>query len=78
MAWTPGDLYDGWDKIRHSVCEAMKHLPQETLRFMSFRATDAIIHQSASEVLDWLEHRDELPEFGWFVPPVRGLLRSLP
>jgi hypothetical protein len=66
MAWHPGEIYRAWEKIHHALHEAMKQLPPESLQFLSFRASDAIIRQSASHVLDWVEHRDTLPSWLWF------------
>jgi hypothetical protein len=77
MAWHPGDIWTAWAKIHHALYEAMKELPRESLQFLSFRASDATIRESASHVLDWLEHRDELPAFGWFVSPGLERLRCL-
>jgi hypothetical protein len=44
----------------------MKELPHETLQFLAFRAADPIIRHKAAEVLDWLENRKTLPDWGWF------------
>ena len=66
MTWHPGEIYTAWDKINHALNEAMKDLPPESLQFLAFRATDSIIRQKAAEVLDWLDHRDFLPDWGWF------------
>jgi hypothetical protein len=77
MSWHPGDIYKAWDIIHRGLYEAMKQLPRESLQFLSFRATDAIIRQSASDVLDWLEHRETLPAWGWFSSPALQRLRCL-
>jgi hypothetical protein len=69
MTWQPGDIYIAWNKIHHALNTAMKDLPPESLQFLAFRATDSIIRQKAAEVLDWLNNRDSLPDFGWFVTP---------
>ena len=66
MTWHPGRDLRAWEKINHSLCEVMKRLPRETLQFLAFRATDSIIRQKAAEVLDWLDNRDVLPDWGWF------------
>jgi hypothetical protein len=68
MSWHPGDIYRAWDEINHSLVAVMKQLPRETLQFLAFRAADPIIRQKASEVLDWLDNRSALPDWGWFVP----------
>jgi hypothetical protein len=68
MTWHPGEIYKAWDKIHHALYEVMKQLPHETLQFMAFRAADPIIRNSAATVLDWLNNRDTLPDFGWFAP----------
>jgi hypothetical protein len=77
MTWHTGEMYKAWEKIHHALYEAMKQLPPESLHFLSFRASDAIIRQSASHVLDWLEHRDTLPSWLWFSSPDEERLRSL-
>lgn len=77
MTWHPGDIYKAWAAIHNALYEAMKQLPDESLQFLSFRATDSIIRQSASHVLDWHEHKDELPSWGWFVSPALERLRRL-
>ena len=68
MTWHPGEIYKAWDKIHHALYEVMKQLPHESLQFMAFRAADPIIRNSAATVLDWLNNRDTLPDFGWFAP----------
>lgn len=68
MTWHPGKIYEAWEKINHSLCEVMKQLHPETLQFLAFRATDSIVRDKAAEVLDFLENRDVLPEWGWFLP----------
>jgi hypothetical protein len=75
MAWHPGEIYKAWEKIHHALYEVMKQLPRESLQFLSFRASDGTIRQSASHVLDWLEHRESLPSWGWFTPPDEERLR---
>jgi hypothetical protein len=77
MTWHPGEIYKAWATIRHGLYEAMRELPFESLQFLSLRATDAIIRQSALDVLDWLEHRDTLPSWGWFSSPYEERLRCL-
>jgi hypothetical protein len=67
MTWHPGEIHKAWDEINQSLCEVMKQLPRETLQFLAFRATDSIIRHKAAEVLDWLENRGVLPEWGWFL-----------
>jgi hypothetical protein len=78
MTWHPGEIYKAWEKINHALYEAMKQLPRESLQFLSFRASDATIRQSASHVLVWLEHRDALPAWGWFASSELEHLRWLP
>jgi len=78
MSWHPGDIYRAWDEINHSLCAVMKQLPRETLQFLAFRATDPIIRQKAAEVLDWLNNRDVLPDWGWFARPNAERLRCTP
>jgi hypothetical protein len=68
MTWHPGEVFTAWAKIHQALYETMKQLPRETLQFLSLRATDVIIRQSASDVLDWLGNRYALPDWGWFVP----------
>jgi hypothetical protein len=46
------------------VFEAMKELPRESLQFLAFRAADPIIRHKAAEVLDWLDKRETLPDWG--------------
>jgi hypothetical protein len=66
MAWHPSEIYAAWDRIHKALYEAMKELPHETLQFLAFRAADPIIRHKAAEVLDWLNNRDSLPDWGWF------------
>ena len=66
MSWNPSDVYRAWDEINHGLVAVMKQLPAETLQFLAFRASDPIIRQKAAEVLDWLNNRDVLPDWGWF------------
>jgi hypothetical protein len=66
MTWHPGDIYKAWAKIQHGLYDAMRQLPRESLQFLSSRATDAIVRQSATDVLDWLDNRETLPDWGWF------------
>jgi hypothetical protein len=75
MTWHPGEIYRAWNKIHHHLYEAMKDLPHETLQFLAFRANDAIIRQTAGEVLDWLNNREALPDWGWFVSAPAERLR---
>jgi len=74
-AWHPGDIYKAWGEIHRSLHDAMKRLPRESLQFFAFRASDGIIRQAASEVLDWLENRDTLPDWGWFGAQTEERLR---
>jgi hypothetical protein len=69
VTWHPGEIYKAWEKIHHALYEAMKQLPHETLQFLAFRAADPIIRNAAAGTLDWLNNRDALPDFGWFVAP---------
>jgi hypothetical protein len=64
--WHPGEIYRAWDKINNSLLGAMKELPHESLQFLAFRAADPIIRETAAEVLDWLNNRNSLPDWGWF------------
>jgi hypothetical protein len=66
MSWHPGEIYEAWERIHHVLVEAMKELPRETLQFLAFRAADPIIRIRAAEVLDWLNNREALPDWGWF------------
>lgn len=78
MGWQPGEIYKAWDEINRSLCEVMKKLPRETLQFLAFRATDSIIRHKAAEVLDWLNNRDALPDWGWFAQADARRLRCQP
>jgi hypothetical protein len=78
MSWHPGEIYKAWDEINHGLCEVMKQLPRETLQFLAFRATDSIIRHKAAEVLDWLNNRDALPDWGWFAQVGAERLRCQP
>jgi hypothetical protein len=78
MSWHPGEIYKAWDEINHNLCEVMKRLPRETLQFLAFSATDSIIRHKAAEVLDWLDNRDALPDWGWFVQAGAERLRCQP
>jgi len=73
--WHPGDIYRAWEKIHDALYEAMKQLPRESLQFLAFRAADPIIQRTAAEVLDWLENREALWDWGWFVAPDEERLR---
>jgi hypothetical protein len=53
----------------------MRELPRESLQFLAFRAADPIIRQTAAEVLDWLNNRERLPDWGWFGRPSEERLR---
>jgi len=75
MAWHPGEIYRAWAKIHHGLYGAMKELPVESLRFLSLRASDAIIRNAASDVLDWRNNRERLPDWGWFTPNREERLR---
>lgn len=66
MTWHPGEIYTAWEKIHRSLYETMKQLPRESLQFLAFRAADPIIQHTAAEVLDWLNNREILPDWGWF------------
>lgn len=76
--WHPGEIWKAWDKINHGLCEVMKELPRESLQFLAFRATDSIIRQTAAEVLVWLDNRDALPAWGWFIRGGAERLRCQP
>jgi hypothetical protein len=65
MTWHPGEIYKAWEEIHCSLYAAMRELPRESLQFLAFRAADSIIRQTASDVLDWLNNRDALPDWGW-------------
>jgi hypothetical protein len=78
MAWHPGELYRAWEKIHQSLYEAMKELPRESLQFLAFRAADPIIQRKAAEVLDWLQNREVLPDWGWFTHAREERLRCQP
>jgi hypothetical protein len=75
MTWHPGEIYKAWEKIHVALKEAMKELPPESLRFLAFRAADPIIRQTAAQVLDWLNNRERLPDWGWFSRPSDERLR---
>ena len=78
MTWHPGRIYEAWEEINRSLYEAMKTLPRESIQFLAFRASDAIIRQAAANVLTWLDNRDKLPEFGWFSGWPKERLRCAP
>jgi hypothetical protein len=75
MTWHPGDIYRAWDDIHHALNETMKELPRESLQFLAFRAADPIIRHKAAEVLDWLNNREALPDWGWFTQTREERLR---
>jgi hypothetical protein len=75
MTWHPGELYRAWERIHQALSQAMKELPRESLQFLAFRAADPIIQRKAAEVLDWLNNREALPDWGWFVRPGLECLR---
>ena len=75
MAWHPGEIYRAWEKIHHALYEVMKELPHETLQFLAFRASEPIIRSAAAAVLDWINNRDKLPDFGWFTQAGEERLR---
>jgi hypothetical protein len=66
MTWHPGEIYKAWEKIHRSLYEAMRELPRESLQFLAFRAADPIIQVKAAEVMDWMNNREALPDWGWF------------
>jgi len=65
MGWEPGENFEGWQAIHRALIEAMKALPRRTLVFMTDRASDRIIRDNASYLLDWLDNRESLPDWGW-------------
>jgi hypothetical protein len=77
-AWHPGRIFEAWGEIHASLHETMRKLPRETVQFLAFRASDAIIRQAAINVLTWLDNADKLPEFGWFHGLPQERLRALP
>jgi hypothetical protein len=68
MGWHPGEIYTAWEKIQQSLYETMRELPRESLQFLAFGAADPIIRHTAAGVLDWLNNREVLPDWGWFAP----------
>jgi hypothetical protein len=78
MGWHPGEIYKAWEKIHWSLSDAMKELPRESLQFLAFRAADPIIRNKAAELLDWLDNREVLPDWGWFHRPSAERLRCQP
>jgi hypothetical protein len=66
MTWHPGEIYEAWEKIHRGLYEAMRELPRESLQFLAFRAAGPIIRYKAEQVLDWLNNRELLPDWGWF------------
>jgi hypothetical protein len=76
--WHPGEIYGAWEKIHHSLYQAMKDLPRESLEFLALRAADPIIRRKAAEVLDWLANRETLPDWGWFAQAGGERLRCQP
>jgi hypothetical protein len=78
MRWHPGELYRAWERIHQALYQAMKELPRESLQFLAFHAADAIIQRTAAGVLDWLNNRETLPDWGWFAPVGMEGLRCQP
>jgi hypothetical protein len=70
----PGEIFKGWEAIHRALLEAMKVLPRRTLSFMADRASDRIIRSNATYLLDWLDNRHRLPDWGWaFIRVKEGL-----
>jgi hypothetical protein len=65
IGWQPGEIFRGWEAIHRALLEAMKPLPRRTLAFMADRASDRIIRSNAAYLLDWLDNRESLPDWGW-------------
>jgi len=63
--WHPGHIYKAWEEINHALLEVMKRFPRQTLEFLVNRASDGIVRAQAAHVLDWLENRHSLPDWGW-------------
>lgn len=78
IGWLSGEIFEGWEAIHRALLEAMKVLPRRTLAFMANRASDQIIRNSAIYVLDWLDNREVLPDWGWFHRPSAERLRWQP
>jgi hypothetical protein len=66
-AWHPGHIYRAWEQINRALLEAMKPLPRQTLVFLATRSSEGIIRDKAAHVLAWLDNRDSLPDWGWFI-----------
>jgi hypothetical protein len=74
--WEPGEIFKGWEAIHRALLEAMRVLPPRTLAFMAGRASDGIIRRNAVYLLDWLDNRESLPDWGWAFIRAKESLRS--
>ena len=78
IGWQPGEIFKGWEAIHRALLDAMKVLPRRTLIFMADRASDRIIRSNARYLLDWLDNREGLPDWGWaFIRSQEGLRCAL-
>jgi hypothetical protein len=75
MTWHPGKIYEAWKEFHRALLEAMKPLPRPTLAFLASRANDQIIRSNAADILDWLDNRMNLPDWGWALGRQREGLR---